>query len=83
MELNEKLKRALSLKRVNKIELKSNLFEDLGMDSLDAIECIMAVEEEFDLDIEDEDCEKFKTVEDIQNYLISKKAITLDNHPNG
>lgn len=51
------------------IELESNLSEDLGADSLDAIELIMAVEEAFDIEIADSDAQKMQTVSDIINYL--------------
>ena len=42
---------------------------DLGADSLDTVELVMALEEEFGLDIHDEDADKFKTVGDALNYL--------------
>ena len=45
---------------------------DLGMDSLDQIELLMALEDEFDLHIPDEDAEKFKTVKDVFDYVESK-----------
>lgn len=48
-------------------------FEYLGMDSLDLIEFVMACEEEFGIYIDDEDVEKFETVEDIVNYIEEKK----------
>ena len=43
--------------------------EDLGADSLDIVELVMALEEEFGLDIPDEDADKLKTVGDALNYL--------------
>ena len=43
--------------------------EDLGADSLDIVELVMALEEEFGLDIPDEDADKLKTVGDAMNYL--------------
>ncbi len=52
-----------------KITLESDLSEDLGGDSLDAVELIMAIEEEFDVEIADEDAQKIKTVQDIINLL--------------
>lgn len=51
------------------ITKESNLSEDLGADSLDAIELIMAVEEAFDIEIADNDAQKMQTVSDIINYL--------------
>ncbi len=47
----------------------AKFIEDLGADSLDTVELVMALEEEFGLDIHDEDAEKFKTVGDALNYL--------------
>ncbi len=55
-----------------KIKLEAKFIEDLGADSLDIVELVMAVEEEFDLEIPDEDAEKLKTVSDFQSYLVSK-----------
>ena len=43
--------------------------ESLGMDSLDAIECIMAIEDEFDLEIPDEEAEKITTVQSAIDYV--------------
>ena len=43
--------------------------EDLGADSLDVVELVMEVEEEFDLEIEDECAEKFFTVQDVLDYI--------------
>ena len=54
----------------DKILLDSDLFEDLGADSLDAIELIMAVEEAFDIEIPDSEATKIKLVSDIVNFLI-------------
>lgn len=46
--------------------------EELGADSLALVEMVMSVEEEFDIQIEDEDMEKFKTVGDVLDYIESK-----------
>ncbi|MEA1939513.1 MAG: acyl carrier protein [Candidatus Caldatribacteriota bacterium] len=53
----------------NKINEDSSFVDDLGADSLDIVELIMAFEEEFDIEIPDEDAEKIKTVGDTLNYL--------------
>ena len=51
------------------IQTGSSFVEDLGADSLDTVELIMALEEEFDAEIPDEDAEKIATVEDSINYI--------------
>ncbi len=47
----------------------SSFMEDLGADSLDTVELVMALEEEFDLEIPDSDAEKIQTVQDALDYL--------------
>ena len=51
------------------VTLEASFIEDLGADSLDLVELIMAMEEEFGLEISDEDAEKIKTVQDAVNYI--------------
>ena len=51
------------------IELESHLTDDLGADSLDAVELIMAIEEEFEVEIDDTAAQAIKTVQDIVDYL--------------
>ncbi|MFW6299277.1 MAG: acyl carrier protein [Bacillota bacterium] len=51
------------------INADSKLSDDLGADSLDAVELIMAIEEEFDVEIDDSAATKIKTVQDIADYL--------------
>ncbi len=53
----------------SKITENSSFIDDLGADSLDIVELIMAFEEEFDMEIPDEDAEKIKTVGDAIKYL--------------
>jgi len=48
---------------------EANVVDDLGADSLDVVELIMALEEEFDLEIPDEEAEKIKNVQDIFDYM--------------
>jgi acyl carrier protein len=55
-----------------KITPQSSFVDDLGADSLDQVELIMAFEDEFDIEIPDEDAEKMKTVKDATDYLDSK-----------
>jgi acyl carrier protein len=48
---------------------KAKFIEDLGADSLDIVELVMAMEEAFGIDIPDEDAESIRTVEDAMNYI--------------
>lgn len=52
--------------------LKDTSFEDLGIDSLEIFEIVMALEDEFDIEIPNEDVEDIKTVGAIVNYINSK-----------
>lgn len=52
---------------------EANFIEDLGADSLDTVELIMAFEEEFDVEIPDTDAEKIKTVQDVLNFVEAAK----------
>ena len=56
---------------VKQINAEAKFIEDLGADSLDIVELVMALEEEFGLEIPDEDADKLKTVGDAMNYLRS------------
>ncbi len=51
------------------VKITSSFVEDLGADSLDTVELIMALEEEFDVEIPDEDAEKIATVQDAISYI--------------
>ena len=53
----------------NEITMESAFIDDLNADSLDIVELIMALEDELDMEIPDEDVEKFKTVGDVVNYV--------------
>ena len=57
---------------VTKVSQTASFIDDLGADSLDIVELVMTMEEEFDLDIPDEDAEKMKTVGDVVKYITSK-----------
>lgn len=50
----------------------TDIMEDLGADSLDIVELMMTVEEEFDITIDESDARSFKTVGDVVNYIESK-----------
>ena len=51
----------------------ASFVDDLGADSLDTVELIMAFEEEFDIEIPDEDEKKIKTVKDVMEYIEAKQ----------
>ena len=53
----------------NKITTDSNFGKELGADSLDIVELVMAIEDEFDLEIDDEIASEIKTVQDALNYI--------------
>ena len=55
-----------------KVTIDSSFVDDLGADSLDTVELVMAFEEEFGLEIPDEEAQKIKTVSDVVNYLNAK-----------
>ena len=54
------------------ISLGTSFVEDLNADSLDVVEFIMALDEDFDIQINDEDAENIKTVGDVVNYINEK-----------
>ncbi len=57
-----------------KVTETASFIDDLGADSLDIVELVMTMEEEFELDIPDEDAEKMKTVGDVVTYIKEKKT---------
>ena len=59
----------------DKIKLSASLENDLGLDSLDAVELGMALEEEFELTIDEDKLASFKTVEDIVNFIDNAKEV--------
>ena len=72
----EKVKEILSKQlevSVDEIQLANSLHEDLGADSLDVVEIVMALEDEFSIEIADEETAKIKTVDDIVKYIDSQK----------
>ena len=56
----------------DRVKIEASFIDDLGADSLDIVELVMAMEEEFGIEIPDEDAEKLKTVGDVSNYLQAK-----------
>ena len=55
------------------VTMDTNLMKDLSADSLDAVEIIMAIEDEYGFEIPDEDAEKFQTVKDLVKYVEENK----------
>jgi acyl carrier protein len=80
MSVDEKVKGIISEQLgVKKEEIKpeSSFIDDLGADSLDTVEVVMALEEEFGIEIPDEDAEKITTVGEAAKYIegkVSKKS---------
>ena len=57
----------------DEVKPESRFVEDLGADSLDVVEMIMALEEKFELEIPDSEAEKIKTVQDVVDYIEKHK----------
>ena len=74
-ELESKVKKIIAEKLAvseDKISPQASFVDDLGADSLDQVELIMAFEDAFDVEIPDEDAEKLKSVKDAVEYLQGK-----------
>ena len=66
----------------NSVTEEASFIDDLGADSLDIVELIMALEEEFDIEIPDTDAEKIVTVGDVVDYIkdnVQKKKLKIKN----
>jgi acyl carrier protein len=76
MDIMEKVKKIIVDQlgvEADKVKEDSSFIDDLGADSLDIVELIMAFEEEFDIEISDEEAEKIKVVGDVIRYLEDKQ----------
>ncbi|MEN9353904.1 MAG: hypothetical protein RL318_1229 [Fibrobacterota bacterium] len=74
-ELDEKIIKVICDKlgvTAEKVVPEAKFIEDLGADSLDQVELVMALEDEFSLEIPDEDAEKLKSVGEVLTYVKSK-----------
>jgi len=72
MSVEDKVKKIIAEKLgvdLTEIVPEASFVDDLGADSLDLVELIMSMEEEFDTDISDEDAEKIQTVQDAINFV--------------
>ncbi len=56
----------------DEVQPQASFVDDLGADSLDVVELVMGLEEEFEIEIPDEDAEKIQTVQDAVNYIEQK-----------
>ena len=56
------------------VRSEASILDDLGADSLDVVELVMALEEEFDIEVPDEDVEAMRTVKDVESYVASRMA---------
>ena len=78
-EISEKVKQIVSEQLgVDEAEItpSASFTDDLGADSLDQVELVMALEEAFDLEISDEDAEKIRTVQDAIDYIDKKAKVS-------
>lgn len=57
----------------SEVTMDSNIAEDLGADSLDVVDLIMSIEDEFEIEVPDDQIEGIKTVADVVNYIESVK----------
>ncbi len=67
-KVKEKVAEQLGVE-LDEITMEASFIDDLGADSLDIVELLMALEEEFDIEIPDEEAEKLSTVGDIVEYV--------------
>ena len=71
-KVQEKISEQLGVD-AEEVTLESSFIDDLGADSLDIVELLMALEEEFDIEIPDEEAEKLSTVGDVVDYIKNNK----------
>ena len=74
-ELNQKITKVIVEKlgvTEDQVKPEASFIDDLGADSLDTVELVMALEDEFDIEIPDEEAEKLKKVQDVIDYVTSK-----------
>ena len=72
MSIEERVKKIIVEQlgvKEDEVKSEASFVEDLGADSLDTVELVMALEEKFDIEIPDEDAEKILTVADAINYI--------------
>ena len=72
--MEEKVRKIISEQlsvEIEKVTSGASFIDDLGADSLDIVELVMTMEEEFDVEIPDQESEKMKTVGDVMKYIAS------------
>ena len=77
MSVQEKVKSIITEQlgvKPEEVTNEASFIDDLGADSLDTVELVMAFEEEFDVEIPDDDAEKIRTVQDVIDYLNTHQA---------
>ncbi len=57
----------------DEMKMETNIAEDLGADSLDVVELLMAIEDEFEVEVPDEEIENIKTISDLVKYIENNK----------
>jgi acyl carrier protein len=72
-KIREKIAEQLGVS-ADEVTPDSSFIEDLGADSLDIVEMVMALEEEFGIEISDEDAEKIRTVKDVVTFIEAHKS---------
>ena len=72
-KVREKIAEQLGV-AADEVKSESSFIEDLGADSLDIVELVMALEEEFNIEISDEDAEKIRTVKDVVGFIQAHKS---------
>jgi acyl carrier protein len=72
-KIREKIAEQLGV-ATDEVTAEASFIEDLGADSLDIVELVMALEEEFNIEISDEDAEKIRTVKDVVTYIEAHKS---------
>ena len=77
-EIEEKVKKIIAEQlsvSEDKVVPEASFFGDLGADSLDSVELVMALEDQFETEIPDEEAQKILTVKDAIDYVTSKSAV--------
>lgn len=59
---------------VSDMKASASILDDLGADSLDVVELVMAIEEEFDIEISDDEAESLRTVGDVETFVSARAA---------